>query len=53
MKRERRPPRSPPKTDAAPFEPVYDKPPELRTPREIKEAIETDAVLERRGEHSR
>ncbi len=52
-KRRKGPGRPAPKTDEDPFIPVFDKPPAERTPREIKEAIEADAVLERRDEHSR
>ena len=48
------PPQKPqPRSDSDPFIPVYDKKPSERTPREIREAIEGDAVLERRDEHSR
>lgn len=42
-----------PRTDSDPFIPVFDKKPSERTPREIREAIEADAMLERRDEHSR
>jgi hypothetical protein len=42
-----------PKTDDAPFVPVYDKPPAERSPKEIKQAIESDVLLEWHGEHSR
>ncbi len=42
-----------PRSDSDPFIPVFDKKPSERTPREIREAIEADAILERRDEHSR
>jgi hypothetical protein len=42
-----------PRSDDEPPMPVLDKPPTERTPKEVREAIENDAVLERRGEYSR
>jgi hypothetical protein len=52
-KRRTRSPRPAPTEDSDPAMPVLDKPPAERTPKEIKEAMEHDAWLERQDEPER
>lgn len=52
MKPTKKPQKREPQSDSGPEMPVLDKKPSERTPKEIREAIEADAILERRDEHS-